>query len=144
MRAEKTFDRAAQADVPAWLAYFDAAYLDAKFAQCFRDLGQGGKAEVYARRSLNMDGRYIRGKAFNQTLLAVAHTQQKNVDEACREGHAAVDLVCDLSSGRAVGYLKDLRRRLDPYASEPEVKEFNDYAQSRLPSLRPAAHAARR
>lgn len=144
VRAEKVFDRAAHAEVPAWLNYFDAAYLDAKFAQCFRDLGQGGKAEEYARRSLNMDGRYVRGKAFNQTLLAVAHAQQKKIDEACREGRAAVDLVCELSSGRAVGYLKDLRRRLTPYASAPEVKEFNDYAQNRLPALRPATERAAR
>jgi hypothetical protein len=93
VRAEKTFDQASRLNVPAWLSYFDAAYLAAKFGQCFRDLGQGEKAEQYARRSLDMDGRYVRGKAFNQTLLAVAHVQQKHVDQACSEGRAAVDHV---------------------------------------------------
>jgi hypothetical protein len=35
--AERSFDRATQKDNPAWLAYFDEAYLAARMAQCFRD-----------------------------------------------------------------------------------------------------------
>jgi len=38
-QAERTFDRAAREDDPAWLSYFDEAYLAARMAQCFRDLG---------------------------------------------------------------------------------------------------------
>ena len=69
-RAERTFDRATREDDPAWLAYFDEAYLAARMAQCFRDLGEAGHAARYARRSLDMDGRYVRGRAFNLSLLA--------------------------------------------------------------------------
>ena len=43
-RAEQTFDHAAREDDPAWLAYFDEAYLAARMAQCFRDLGEAAKA----------------------------------------------------------------------------------------------------
>jgi hypothetical protein len=50
-RAEQTFDRAAREDDPAWLSYFDEAYLAARMAQCFRDLGESGHAARYARRS---------------------------------------------------------------------------------------------
>lgn len=142
VRAEKSFDSASRSNVPAWLSYFDAAYLAAKFGQCFRDMGQGAKAEEYARRSLNMDGRYARGKAFNQTLLAVAYAQQKQVDQACHEGRIAVDLVAGLSSQRAVRYVKDLRRRLEPYGATKAVREFNEYAVTRLPALQPAAGRA--
>jgi hypothetical protein len=39
-------------------------------AQCFRDLGEAGHAARYARRSLDMDRRYVRGRAFNLSLLA--------------------------------------------------------------------------
>ena len=67
---EQTFDRAAREDDPTWLSYFDEAYLAARMAQCFRDLGEAGHAARYARRSLDMDGRYIRGRAFNLSLLA--------------------------------------------------------------------------
>jgi hypothetical protein len=42
-------------------------------AQCFRDLGEAGHAARYARRSLDMDGRYVRGRAFNLSLLATAY-----------------------------------------------------------------------
>jgi tetratricopeptide (TPR) repeat protein len=142
IRAERTFDQTTRTNVPSWLTYFDAAYLAAKFGHCFRDLGQGDKAEQYARRSLNMDGRYARGKAFNQTLLAVACVQQRQIEQACAEGRTAVDLVADLSSGRALGYIRDLRRRLQLYADTSEVRAFNDYAASKLPALLPAATRA--
>jgi hypothetical protein len=49
-RAERTFDRATREDDPAWLAYFDEAYLAARMAQCFRDLGEAAHATRYARR----------------------------------------------------------------------------------------------
>jgi hypothetical protein len=44
-RAERTFDRATREDDPAWLSYFDEAYLAARMAQCFRGLGKAGHAE---------------------------------------------------------------------------------------------------
>ncbi|WP_066363986.1 hypothetical protein [Herbidospora mongoliensis] len=145
VRAEKTFDQANRADVPAWLTYFDAAYLDAKFAQCFRDLGHGDMAERHARLSLNMDGRYARGRAFNQILLAVAHVQQGRIDQACAEGRTAVELVSGLNSHRAVGNLKDLFRRLHPYRETAEVRELTDHVNVTLPDLlRPAGHVAHR
>ena len=70
--AERTFDRAVREDDPAWLAYFDEAYLAARMAQCFRDLGEARHAAQFAQRSLKMDGRYVRGRAFNLSLLAAA------------------------------------------------------------------------
>ena len=41
-------------------------------AQCFRDLGEAGHAAWCAHRSLDMDGRYVRGRAFSLSLLASA------------------------------------------------------------------------
>jgi hypothetical protein len=82
--AERSFDRATQEDSPAWLAYFDEAYLAARMAQCFRDLGEAGHAARYARRSLDMDGRYVRGRAFNLALLATACAAQDEPKRRCR------------------------------------------------------------
>lgn len=62
--------RSTREDDPAWLSYSDEAYLTARMVQCFRDLGKAGHATGYARRSLDMDGRYGRGRAFNLSLLA--------------------------------------------------------------------------
>ena len=95
--AERTFDRATQEDDPAWLAYFDEAYLAARMAQCFRDLGEAGHAARYARRSLDMDGRYVRGRAFNLALLATAHAAQDEPERACSVGRQALDLTVRLT-----------------------------------------------
>lgn len=89
-----------------------------------------------------MDSRFVRGKAFNQILLAVAHVQQRQVEQACAEGRTAVDTVAELSSGRAVGYIRDLRRRLRPYGADAVVRDFNEHAVTKLPVLEPAERRA--
>ena len=140
--AERTFDRATREDDPAWLAYFDEAYLAARMAQCFRDLGEAGHAARYARRSLDMDGRYVRGRAFNLSLLATAHAAQGEPERACSVGRQALDLTVRLTSARSVRYVRDLMRRLRPRADVPAVREFTAEVRERLPAA--AGHAAPR
>ena len=140
--AERTFDRATQEDNPAWLAYFDEAYLAARMAQCFRDLGEADHAARYARRSLDMDGRYVRGRAFNLALLATAHAAQNEPERACTVGRQALDLTVRLTSARSVHYLRDLARRLRPRADVPAVRDFTAEVRERLPAA--AGHAAPR
>src|SRR5439155_10254233 len=81
--AEQTFDRADRENDPQWIAYFDEAYLSAKFGHCFRELRQAKQAVHFAARSLRMDGRYVRGRTFNLALLAIAHAQQGEPERAC-------------------------------------------------------------
>jgi hypothetical protein len=90
-------------DDPAWLAYFDEAYLAARMAQCFRDVGEASHAASYARRSLDMDGRYVRGRAFNLALLATACAAQDEPERACSVGRQALDLTVRLTSAAASG-----------------------------------------
>ncbi|HUY46858.1 MAG TPA: hypothetical protein VMV92_14165 [Streptosporangiaceae bacterium] len=141
-RTERTFDRATREDDPAWLAYFDEAYLAARMAQCFRDLGEAGHAARYARRSLDMDGRYVRGRAFNLSLLATAHAAQGEPEQACNVGRQALDLTVRLTSARSVRYVRDLVRRLRPRADIPAVRDFTAEVRERLPAA--AGHAAPR
>jgi hypothetical protein len=141
-QAERTFDRAAREDDPAWLAYFDEAYLAARMAQCFRDLGEAGHSARYARRSLDMDGRYVRGRAFNLSLLATAHAAQGEPEQACVVGRQALDLTVRLTSARSVRYVRDLVRRLRPRAGVPAVRDFTAEVCERLPAA--AGHAGRR
>lgn len=140
--AERTFDRATQEDNPAWLAYFDEAYLAARMAQCFRDLGEAEHAARYARRSLDMDGRYVRGRAFNLALLATAHAARDEPERACSIGRQALDLTVRLTSARSVHYVRDLVRRLRPRADVPAVRDFTVEVAERLPAA--AGHAAPR
>ncbi|WP_119730071.1 tetratricopeptide repeat protein [Thermomonospora amylolytica] len=141
-RAETAFSRAGNADdVPPWLAYFDEAYFAARIAHCYRALGQGAQTERHAQRSLRMDPRYIRGKAFNTALLASGYAAQGEVEEACRYGRRAVDLTAKLGSARAVASIQGLLQDLAPYASTEQVTELRAYAAGRLPA--PQRHAAR-
>ncbi|WP_242882680.1 hypothetical protein [Actinomadura litoris] len=135
-RAEASYDRAIDTELPPWLAYFDEAYFAAKIAHCFRDLGRLAEVEQYARRSLDMDPTYRRGRTFNISILAMSLAAQGQLDEACQQGRTAVDMASGLTSERVYRYIRDVLRALKPAATEPTVAEFRDYAEERLPALR--------
>ena len=125
-----------------WLSYFDEAYLAARMAQCFRDLGEAGHAARCARRSLDMDGRYVRGRAFNLSLLATAYAAQGEPVQASAVGRQALDLTVRHTSARSIRYVRDLVRALSPQADVPAVRDFTAEVRERLPAA--AGHAAPR
>jgi hypothetical protein len=125
--AEYSFANVDRHDTLAWLAYFDEAYLAAKFAHSFRDLGQAQQAETFARRSLEMSDGYERGKLFNTALLASILADQKRVEEASTIGRTAVTMTDTVRSVRSSAYLADVARRLAPFRDAAEVKSL--YAQ---------------
>ncbi|WP_133848576.1 XRE family transcriptional regulator [Labedaea rhizosphaerae] len=125
--SERALSAADRQDAPEWLGYFDAAYLAAKFAHCFRDLGQPVDAERYARRSLEMNEGYDRGRLFNMSLLASALADQGQVEESCSTASEAVTMAGSVRSVRTVAYLADVGRRLNRYRSAEPVKAL--YAQ---------------
>jgi hypothetical protein len=118
-RAERTLDRADRRSDPQWIGYFDEAYLAAKFGHCFAALGRGNLASRFAARSLEMDDRYVRGRAFNLALLATAHAQAGEVEQAAAVGREAIRGAEGLQSARAVDYLARLAERLAPHAGLP-------------------------
>jgi tetratricopeptide (TPR) repeat protein len=120
--SEQAFATAEDRERPEWLAYFDGAYLAAKFGHCFRDLGRPFEAERFARRSLDMINGYDRGRLFNLALLASILADQHKVEEACETGLAAVRLASEVKSVRTLAYLADLSHRLVPFRAEPEVR----------------------
>lgn len=130
--AETALDKADRSADPAWIGYFDEAYLSAKFGHCFKDLRQPGTAERFARRSLDMDNSYVRGRAFNLALLATAHAQAGDVEEACAVGTQAVELVNGLQSVRANEYIRTLRTELAPHESASAVAAFDEVASGIL------------
>jgi hypothetical protein len=144
--AEHVFERSRTADTPQWLCYFDEAYMAAKFGHCFRELGQGDKAERFALRSLDMVDGYTRGRTFNIVLLANAHLQQQNPDEACAAGNQALDLASGLQSARTIKYIRDFRRRMTRFEKDPVVSDFQERAHEMLPASDPGpssqSHAA--
>ncbi|WP_088994424.1 helix-turn-helix domain-containing protein [Micromonospora echinaurantiaca] len=123
-RAEQALDRADRSSDPQWLGYFDEAYLSAKFGHCFHALGQHQQAERFAVRSLRMDERYVRGKAFNLALLATIHARRGEADRASAIGAQALTLTTQLRSARAVRYLRDLQTHLTAHRHRPAVRHF--------------------
>lgn len=124
--SERAFAVAENRDRPAWLAYFDRAYLAAKFGRCFRDLGRPVEAERFARRSLDMIEGYDRGKVFNLTLLASVLADQRKVEEASETGMAALHIACGVRSARIGADLADLSRRLAPFRADPAVRMLDE------------------
>nr|BFE83240.1 hypothetical protein GCM10020093_058410 [Planobispora longispora] len=72
-----------------------------------------------------MDGRFVRGRMFNLSLLAAGLVRSGEVEEACAVAGEALDLAGGLQSARTRSYMTDLRHRLKPYATEPEVAELD-------------------
>ncbi|GAB3138450.1 hypothetical protein GCM10027290_05840 [Micromonospora sonneratiae] len=125
-RAERAFDRAERTSAPQWIGYFDEAYLSAKFGHCFVALGRGETAARFAVRSLEMDGHaYARGRQFNLALLALAHAQAGDPEQASVVGCQAAEAAEGLRSERARGYLATLADRLAPHAGLAAVQEFS-------------------
>ncbi|SDQ40911.1 hypothetical protein [Thermostaphylospora chromogena] len=120
--AETAFDRRTPHDEPEWISYFDEAYLSAKIAHCFRDLGDATQTVRHARRSLEMDDRYVRGRVFNLSLLASGLVRQGELEEACAVAEGAVGIAAKLESARTRSYMTDLRARLAPHAEHAAVR----------------------
>jgi transcriptional regulator with XRE-family HTH domain len=130
--AETALDRADRSGDPQWITYFGEAYLSAKFGHCFRALGYGKQAECFAIRSLRMDNRYVRGRAFNLALLAGTYVQQGEPDRAAAIGIEAVTVTTQLKSTRAVRYVRDLQHQLAPHRGRPAVRRFLTQAEAAL------------
>ncbi|MEU5977963.1 transcriptional regulator [Streptomyces sp. NPDC047315] len=114
-----------EGDDPEWIGHFDEAYLADELAHCYRDLGQAEAAAHHAASALDghPEGR-ARRRAIGFVLLATAQVQQREVEQACHTGTRALELMGTLRSSRGAEYLDDLQQRLEPYASEPSVREF--------------------
>ncbi len=122
--AERAFARA-EPQRPGWLEYFDGAYMSAKAAHCFRDLGDHARTAKFAEESLKMSDGYLRGRVFNLCLLASARADE-DPREAARVGSEAVELAAGLESRRSYSYLREVRFRLAPYNDVTEVAEFRE------------------
>ncbi|WP_173126891.1 helix-turn-helix domain-containing protein [Kibdelosporangium persicum] len=119
--AEKHFAAHQHDELPQWLGYFDEAYLAAKFAHTFRELGHSQQAEQFARRSLEMSDGYERGRLFNTALLASTLADQRRVEEACVTASLAIRMTGTVRSVRTVAYLADVGKRLEPCRTSAAV-----------------------
>ncbi|MFD3452405.1 transcriptional regulator [Streptomyces sp. NPDC058691] len=125
-QAVEALEHSAPEDDPDWIAHFNQAYLADELAHCHRDLNQAPQAARRAEEALSALGpEKARRRAIGLLVLAQAQVQQREVEQACHTGAQAVELLSTLRSNRGAEYLEDLRTRLQPYAAESAVREFD-------------------
>ncbi len=134
--ASQALDRSAPGAEPAWLGYFDPAYLAAKTGRALLDAGDPAHAAVSMRASLEMAGGYSRGRAFNLALLAGALLDCGQVDEGCAAGRQALDAADGVESARVNGELSALAVRARRHRGALPVQQL-------LPALPTARRGVR-
>ena len=131
-RAEVALDRVSAANSPDWISYMDVGYVAARFAHCFRDLGDTSKARDYAHSAIEMSEALHRTQASNTIMLASTYVES-DPDQACELGTDVVDVALGLESGRVVEYVKDLQQRLTAaHPTKSSVVDFADHVRDAL------------
>ncbi|MET7882930.1 regulator [Streptomyces avermitilis] len=128
VRAERSLEAARPGDdVPYWARFFDEAQLADEFAHCHRDLQQFRAAAQHAERSLQLRAPgYARSRLFCRVVLATARLGLGELDQACLLGAEAAAQAAEMRSVRAIEYVRDFERRLEPYRDAAPVRGYRD------------------
>ncbi|MFF1447021.1 regulator [Streptomyces sp. NPDC058274] len=128
VRAERALEAARPADdVPHWARFFDEAQLADDFGHCHRDLQQYRVAAQHAERSLQLRAPgYARSRLFCRVVLATARLGLGELDQACQLAAEAAGQAAEMRSVRAVEYVRDFERRLEPYRDAAPVRGYRD------------------
>ncbi|MFI8516622.1 regulator [Streptomyces sp. NPDC085481] len=127
-RAERALEAARPGDeAPHWARAFDEAQLADEFGHCHRDLQQYRAAAQHAERALQLRAPgFARSRLFCRVVLASARLALGELDQACALGAEAAQQASEMRSARAVEYVRDFERRLEPYRDAPAVRTYRD------------------
>lgn len=127
-RAERALESSrAGDDVPYWVRFFDEAQLADEFAHCHRDLQQYRAAAQHAERSLQLRSpAYARSRLFCRVVLASARLGLGELEQACALGVEAAQAAAEMRSVRALEYVRDFERRLEPYRDAAAVRGYRE------------------
>ncbi|MCX4551537.1 regulator [Streptomyces sp. NBC_01387] len=128
VRAERAMEAVRPGDeVPHWARFFDEAQLADEFGHCHRDLQQYRPAAQYAERSLQLRApAFARSRLFCRVVLATARLGLGELDQACALGAESAQQAGEMRSVRAVEYVRDFERRLEPYRDAAAVRGYRD------------------
>ncbi|MDI3387227.1 regulator [Streptomyces sp. B-S-A8] len=128
VRAERALEAARPGDeVPHWARFFDEAQLADEFGHCHRDLQQYRAAAQHAERSLHLRApAFARSRLFSRVVLATARLGLGELDQACALGAEAAQQAAEMRSARALEYVRDFERRLEPYRDAMPVRGYRD------------------
>ncbi|MFF4354493.1 regulator [Streptomyces sp. NPDC001530] len=128
VRAERALEASRAGDeVPYWARFFDEAQLADEFGHCHRDLQQFRAAAQHAERSLQLRAPgYARSRLFCRVVLASARLGLGELDQACQLGAEAAGQAAEMRSVRAIEYVREFERRLEPYKDAAPVRGYRD------------------
>lgn len=112
--------------------YSGDAELISEAADCYRALAtheprHGATAATHSLRALAArDPSFTRSLVFDHIGLAQTRILQREPEQACVDGRAALHLAHQVSSRRVTSRLRDLHGDLAPYAIHPDVRDFRD------------------
>lgn len=133
-RAERTFAYVDHDSEPEWAKFIDPAYFYGEAAYCFRDLKVPAEIDRFATLSIEecqKQGRARRG-GLSQAVVAMGYIQRNEIEEAAERAKLVVRLTSSVNSSRCLEAVTDLQRTLKPYATLPQVQEFNTEAAQLL------------
>jgi tetratricopeptide (TPR) repeat protein len=133
-KATALLDKAVSGDTPSWAYWVDQTRLTAQIGRALFDLGDYRSAERdITAAATACEGRYPRDRATWYGRVAIAQVRTGKLEQACLTGRQVVDLLSDLvDSERALNFLQTFTEELGPFRSSPAVRDFTEYARSRL------------
>ncbi|MFC4912608.1 hypothetical protein [Actinomadura gamaensis] len=126
-----SFDAHGTATEPPWVGSYGWGHLQHEAARCYANLGMGPQAVRAATQALTVRTAG-RPRAFSLGILAIAHAQALEIEEACRVGHQFVDLAAQIASRRIVVRVGEVLQALKPYQDRPEVVELREAVEPLL------------
>ncbi|MEX0171001.1 regulator [Streptomyces sp. LMG1-1-1.1] len=128
VRAERALEAARPGDeVPYWARMFDEAQLADELGHCHRDLQQYRPAAQHAERALQLRAPgFARSRLFCRVVLATSRLALGELDQACALGAEAAQQASEMRSARAVEYVRDFERRLEPYRDAAAARTYRD------------------
>ncbi|MFH9857851.1 regulator [Streptomyces sp. NPDC017202] len=128
VRAERALEAAGPGEeAPLWARFFDEGQLADEFGHCHRDLQQFRAAAQHAERSLRLrPAGYARSRLFCRVVLATARLGLGEIDQACQIAAEAAGQAAEMRSVRAVEYVRDFERRLEPYRDAAPARVYRD------------------
>ncbi|MFF6801701.1 regulator [Streptomyces sp. NPDC012616] len=128
VRAERALEAAKSGDeTPYWARFFDEAQLADEFGHCHRDLQQFRAAAQHAERSLQLrPAAHARSRLFCRLVLASARLGLGELDQACQLAAEAAGQAAEMRSVRALEYVRDFERRLEPYKDATPARTYRD------------------
>ncbi|MFV2178739.1 hypothetical protein ACFHW2_40365 [Actinomadura sp. LOL_016] len=122
------YGQAGAKDEPAWMGAYGLGHLRHEEARCYVNLGMGRQAVRSAEASLPVRTD-LRPRAFSLGVLAIAHAQALEVDQACARGHELLTLASQISSRRICVRVTEVLAALEAHQAQPEVRELYEAAQ---------------